>query len=104
MTNSNAKTKKTLIAITLAAITLAFSPNFSLGDQTAGEKATAESNTAGRKVKKGVNRAKEAVCTEGDIECAAKKAKHRGEEGARATGDKAKEGADAVDSNSKTNH
>ncbi|WP_374079723.1 hypothetical protein [Bdellovibrio bacteriovorus] len=50
-----------------------------------GSKAKVESKKAARKAKrtakKGMHRAQEAVCMEGDVECAAKKAKHRMEEG-----------------------
>lgn len=101
MTNSNQMTKKILIVFTLGAVALAFSPGFSLGDQTTGEKVEAKSHDAKRKVKKSSNRAKEALCAEGDVECAAKKAGHRAEEGADYVGDKASEGADKVDTDHK---
>lgn len=48
-------------------------------------------------MKKGVNRAKEAVCMEGDLKCAGKKGQHRMEETGDAIGNKAKEIKDKVD-------
>jgi hypothetical protein len=66
-------------------------------NHTVGEKTADKARDAKRATKKGVNRVKEAVCMEGDVECAAKKAKHRVEEATDATVDKAKEVKDKVD-------
>lgn len=50
-----------------------------------GERTKDETKKMGRKTKrmakKGMHRTQEAVCMEGDVECAARKAKHRAEEG-----------------------
>ena len=104
MINHPNHTKKYLIAITLAAITLAFSPVFSLGDQTGAEKAAAESNNMKRKVKKKAHHVSESMCSAGDATCAGRKIKHRGQEAGEAVGDKAKEGADKIDTDKKVNH
>lgn len=74
-----------------------------IAEETLKEKATAGVNDAKRAVKKGVNRTKEFVCAEGDAKCLAKKGKHRVEEGADYVKDKAKEGADIIDSDNKVN-
>jgi hypothetical protein len=66
-------------------------------EESATEKAGTKMNDAGRAMKKGMNHAKEAVCMEGDMKCAAKKAKHRVGEGVDATKDKAAEVKDKVD-------
>lgn len=65
--------------------------------QTLSEKAVDKARDAKRATKKGVNRVKEVVCMEGDVKCAAKKAKHRVQEATDATVDKAKEVKDKVD-------
>ncbi len=69
----------------------------SYAEETTSEKAAATTNDAKRSVKKGMNRVKEAVCAEGDVKCLSKKAKHRVEEGADYTKDKATETKDKVD-------
>lgn len=74
-----------------------------LAEETLKESATAKVHDAKRAVKKGVNRAKEAVCAEGDVKCLEKKAEHRAQEGADYVKDKAKAAADKVDSDSKAN-
>lgn len=70
-------------------------------EETIGEKAEATTNDATRSVKKGVNRAKEAVCGEGDVKCLSEKAKHRAEEGKDYSTDKVKELKNDVDSDKK---
>ncbi|UOF02312.1 hypothetical protein [Bdellovibrio reynosensis] len=81
--------------------TLAFAP-VSYADDTVGDKtestmdsATDKMKSAGRKTKrmakKGAHRVEEAVCMEGDLECAAKKAGNRVEEGKDTTVDKVKD-------------
>jgi len=71
-------------------------------EESLGEKAEATSNSAKRGIKKGYNRTKEAACgtLTGDnkVQCLAKKAKNRTEEGVDATKDKASEIKNSVDS------
>ena len=67
-------------------------------EETMGEKAQATANDAGRAVKKGAHRAKEAVCMKSDAKCLAEKAKHRGQEAGDAVSDKASEVKNNVDS------
>ncbi len=71
----------------------------SRAEESVSEKGASAGNSMKRGAKKGMNRAKEMVCTEGDAACLAKKAGHRVGEGADAMGDKAKEGKDKMDSN-----
>lgn len=75
--------------------------NLSSAEETQVEKAKVEINTVGRKTKKSFNRAKEAMCgtLTGDnkVECLAKKAKHRMEEGSEVVKDKASEIKNKVD-------
>jgi hypothetical protein len=70
-------------------------------EETLGEKAESTVNDATRSVKKGVNRAKETVCGEGDVKCLSEKAKHRAEEGTDYSKDKVKELKNDVDSDKK---
>lgn len=62
--------------------------------------AKVEAKKAGRKAKrmakKGVHRAEEVACMEGDLKCAAKKAGNRIEEGKDATVDAAKDAKDEM--------
>lgn len=66
----------------------------------AAAEAKVETKKAGRKAKrmakKGVHRAEEAVCMEGDMKCAAKKAGNRIEEGKDATVDAVKGAQDEM--------
>lgn len=71
--------------------------SMAMAERTTGEAVDAKVNDAGRAMKKGSNRVKEAVCAEGDVKCLGKKAKHRGQEGVDYTKDKAKELKDQVD-------
>lgn len=70
-------------------------------EETVGEKAQATTHNAGRAMKKGAHRAKEAVCMKSDAKCLADKAKNRGEEAGDAMGDKATEMKNKVDSDHK---
>ena len=74
-------------------------------EETIAEKTAVEVKTIKRSAKKGVNRTKEALCGKltGDskLECLAKKAKHRVEEGAAVVTDKASEVKGAVDTDKK---
>lgn len=91
--------KKTMLCVAM----LSFM-SFAHAEQSATEKAADMGRDAKHSVKKGANRVKEAVCMEGDLECAAKKAGHRIEEAGSATKNKAKEMADKVDADKKANH
>ncbi|WII71912.1 hypothetical protein QJS83_15720 [Bdellovibrio sp. 22V] len=66
----------------------------------AGDNVSDAAKKAGRKTKatakKGAHRVEEAVCMEGDLECAAKKAANRAEEGGEAVKNKAKDTKDKV--------
>lgn len=92
--------KAIVMALALISITGIYASQ-SVADETVKEKAQAVGNDAERGVKKGVNRVKEAACTEGDVKCAAKKAGHRVEEGTDYTKDKAKEIKNDVDQDDK---
>lgn len=67
-------------------------------EETVTEKMQETGNDMKRGVQKGVNRTKEAVCTDSDAECLAKKAGHRVEEGADSAKDKVKEVKNDIDS------
>ncbi len=71
-------------------------------EESLGEKAKATTDSAKRGLKKGYNRTKEAACgtLTGDnkVQCLAKKAKNRTEEGVDAVKDKASEVKNSVDS------
>lgn len=81
----------------LVLMSLSFVGAISSADQTLGEKVDAGAHTAKRHVKKGAHRAEEAVCTEGDLKCAAQKGKHRVQEGADSVKDGTKKAVDKVD-------
>ena len=66
-------------------------------NQTAGEKAKDVANDVSRFTTKGVHRAIEAFCSDDDLKCLAKKAKHRAIEAADAAKDKASEIKDKSD-------
>lgn len=70
-------------------------------EETMGEKAQATTKDAGRAMKKGAHRAKEAVCMKSDAKCLAEKAKNRGTEAGDAVSDKASEMKNKVDSDHK---
>lgn len=57
-------------------------------EETMGDKASATANDVKRAAKKGADKTSEALCTEGDAKCAARKLKHRGTEAKDATVDK----------------
>jgi uncharacterized low-complexity protein len=86
---------KTALILTALLMTAAVLPAHA--EETMGEKAAVTGNDVKRDAKKGMNHAKEAVCTEGDAKCAAKKMKHRAGEAKDATVDKAKEVKGDVD-------
>lgn len=85
----------------ILAVALAGVAGMTCAEETMGEKAQAVKNDAERGVQKGVNRVKEAVCTDSDAECLAKKTQHRVEEGVDTTKDKAKEVKNDIDSDKK---
>ncbi|HXH75505.1 MAG TPA: hypothetical protein VNJ08_11100 [Bacteriovoracaceae bacterium] len=70
---------------------------FAFADETVGEKAAVVATDAGRGLKKGANRVSEALCMEGDLKCAGKKAKNRIIEGKDAAVDGASELKNKVD-------
>lgn len=86
---------KIWITAILALMTSA--PMASFADETMGEKMEAQSNNAKRSMRKSANRMKEHMCAEGDAKCAAKKARHRGEEAKDSISDKADELGNKVD-------
>ncbi|MEZ0393399.1 MAG: hypothetical protein ACAH59_14360 [Pseudobdellovibrionaceae bacterium] len=72
-----------------------------VASESLGEKGSATANDVKRSAKKGWNRTKEAFCAEGDVTCAAKKAKNKVGEGVDYTKDKGHEVKDSVDSDEK---
>ncbi len=78
---------------------------FSQAEETMGEKVQSTTNSGARMVKKGANRANEAICGKltGDskVECLAKQAKNRVTEGADVVKDKATEIKNNVDTDKK---
>lgn len=81
----------------LAALLVFSFGSVSFAERTTGEAVDATANDAKRAGKKAGHRVKEAICSQGDATCLAKKAKHRGQEGVDYTKDKAKEVKDQVD-------
>jgi hypothetical protein len=81
----------------LAIVAAVMASDVGRADETPGEKATATSDSVGRKMNKAGHRLEEAVCQEGDAKCLAKKAKHRVQEGSNYMKDKAKETKDKAD-------
>ncbi len=66
-------------------------------DETITEEIVANSNDAKRSLKKGAHRAQEVLCMDGDLECAARKAKNRLIEAGDATSDAASELKNKID-------
>ena len=66
-------------------------PKFATAAETVKESANAAGNSVKHGAKKMKNRVKEAVCTDSDLECKAKKAGHRVGEGADKMGNKVEE-------------
>ncbi len=87
--------KNILLTVVVA---LASSPV--LAAESVSENINAKTNNAKRTIKKGAHRAHEAVCMEGDLKCAARKAKNRAVEGKDYVGDKASEMGDKMDADS----
>jgi hypothetical protein len=85
---------KKILGIVLA---LCFSAGLVHAAETVGESAQAAGNNVARKVKRGGHRLQEAVCTEGDLKCAAEKGKHRVKDAGDSLHDKAKEAKSKVD-------
>jgi hypothetical protein len=94
---NNSMRRNTMKALIMA-VALMGMTGFAYCAETMGEKAEAVTNDAARAAKKGLHRAEEAVCAEGDLKCLSEKAKHRAEEGKDYTKDKAKELKNQVDS------
>lgn len=91
---------KTLL-ISLVTLFLAGPQTFA--NESLSEKAAETGRDIKRSTKKGWNRTKEAVCMEGDLECAGKKAKNRMGEGVDTVKDKTSDVKNSVDSNSDSN-
>ena len=70
---------------------------YAIAEETPAEKTESHMDSAKHSMKKAGHRIQEAVCAEGDLKCAAKKAKHHAEEGADAVGDKVKETKHKID-------
>jgi hypothetical protein len=78
-----------------AALTTVFTSAYAL--ETDNEKNEATKKELSRTTDKAVNRVKEAVCMESDVECLKQKAQHRVEEATDTVKDKASEVKDKVD-------
>lgn len=85
-----------LLALVLFAC-LFVTPKFALADETAKETVNNTGNKISHSAKKLKNRAKEATCSDSDVECKAKKAGHRVGEGADHLKNKAEEKKDKAD-------
>lgn len=83
-------------AIILSLLMLA-GVGFAHAEQTVSEKTNASAHNVKRSMKKGVHKVQEAVCSEGDAKCLAKKGSHKMEEGGDYVKDKTNEGVDKVD-------
>lgn len=92
---------KTVLLVTMCIVSSLAFIKLSWAEETQMEKAKVEMNSMGRSTKKAYNRAKEGLCGKltGDskVECLAKKAKHRVEEGTETVKDKASEIKNQVD-------
>lgn len=93
---------KLISTLIISSLFVVISPLFAA--ESASEKASATAADAGRAMKKTGHRVTEAMCMEGDVKCAARKAKHRGTETKDVIGDKAKEVGNKIDSNSSPSH
>ena len=80
--------------IALASILLLSS---ACASETIVEKTTAKSNNAVREIKKGINNVKEALCTDSDAVCLAKKVGHKAVEAKDYTKDKISQGYNKID-------
>jgi hypothetical protein len=79
----------------IAALTTVFTSAYAL--ETENEKNEAAKKELSRTTDKAINRIKEAVCLESDVECLKQKAQHRVEEVSDAVKDKASEIKDKLD-------
>ena len=88
-----------LSLIYLTALALAIPISFASGEQSTGEKVSAEAREAKTAVKKTGRKIKDKTCemVNGKLECAADKAKHGMQNAADKTSDKAKEVKDKVE-------
>lgn len=84
-------------ALTIGFLAVGVAPVVAHGEETAKESAQESGRTIKAKSKKGMNKVKEAVCTEGDAKCAAKKVGHRVDEAGDSVSNKAKELNDKAD-------
>ena len=90
----NKLSKGSLIFASLVLSTLS---QISYADETVTEKVAASSNDAKRGMKKGAHRVQEALCMDGDVECAAGKVKNRIIEAGDATSDAATKVKNKID-------
>jgi uncharacterized protein YjbJ (UPF0337 family) len=81
--------KLSMRPIVLTALILSSLAQICYADETVTEKVAATSNDAKRGMKKGAHRVQEALCMDGDVECAAGKVKNRIIEAGDATSDAA---------------
>lgn len=89
--------KKLLPVFVVTSLTAAGITRMAYAEETVKEKAQAEKNTVKRTAKKAEHRIEEKFCAEGDVKCAAEKAKNRLNETKDATKDKAQEVKNKVD-------
>lgn len=85
--------KKILMSI----VSVGFVFSIAHATETVGESVSNAGKSAGASMKKGAHRVQEAFCAEGDLKCAAKKGKHRLNEGGTGLKNKATEVKDKVD-------
>ena len=78
-------------ALTVGFLAIGVAPVVAHAEETTKESAQETGRDVKAKAKKGVNRVKEAACTEGDAKCAAKKVGHRADEAGDSVSNKAKE-------------
>ena len=90
--------KRILAAVLIVGwFTVSLTLQRALADETTNAKAPDVGNKASAEGKKVGNRVKEAVCTEGDAKCAAKKTGHRVDEAGDSISNKAKELSNKAD-------
>lgn len=89
--------KTTGLIVFLITFTLSTMLQIAFADETITEEIVANSNDAKRGLKKGAHRAQEALCMDGDVECAARKAKNRLIEAGDAASDTASEIKNKID-------
>lgn len=89
--------KKTGLVVFLMTFLLSTMFQIAYADETVVEKIQSNSNDAKRGLKKGAHRTQEVLCMDGDLECAARKAKNRLIEAGDATADAASKVKNKID-------